>query len=131
MAASGAAALSSEMAPPIDADVSAAIDAAEGRLRSQEPPAGNTEPMNLLQQIEELRRTQKNLKDERKRVAKEVKNALKRKKRLKSRASQLTDDDLLEVLRMRQSLAQSSSPPLALTGPGSSAGSSTAAPIAS
>ena len=85
MAASGAAALSPEMAPPIDADVSAAIDAAEGRLRSQEPPAANTEPINLLQQIEELRRTQKNLKDERKRVAKEVKNALKRKKRLQYR----------------------------------------------
>ena len=31
-----------------------------------------------------------------------MKNAMKRKKRLKGKASQLTDDDLVEVLRMRQ-----------------------------
>ena len=56
----------------------------------------------LLEQIEALRATHRELKAHKKRVAVEMKNAMKRKKRLKGKASQLTDDDLVEVLRMRQ-----------------------------
>ena len=56
----------------------------------------------LLEQIEALRATQRELKANKKRVAVEMKNAMKRKRRLKGKASQLTDDDLVEVLRMRQ-----------------------------
>ena len=59
----------------------------------------------LLDQIEALRATQRELKAHKKRVAVEMKNAMKRKKRLKGKASQLTDDDLVEVLRMRHASA--------------------------
>ena len=55
-----------------------------------------------MQKIKDLQDTQKALKDERKKCAKEIKNALKRKKRLQGRASQLSDSDLVEVLRMRK-----------------------------
>ena len=37
-------------------------------------------------------------------MAKEMKNAVKRKRRLQDRASQLSDRDLVEVLRMRKAL---------------------------
>ena len=79
----------------------------------------------LLEQIEALRATQRELKAHKKRVAVEMKNAMKRKKRLKGKASQLTDDDLVEVLRMRQAssaapAADESEAPMA-TGSSSSA----------
>ncbi len=78
---------------------------------SEEPQRSDTDdmnsPSNLLQQIEDLRRSQKRLKEERLRVTKEVRNALKRKKRLRTKASQLTDLDLVEVLRMRKQAASS------------------------
>ncbi len=57
---------------------------------------------NLLEQIDALKAEQKKLKEEKVKIAKDVKNALKRKRRIKSKASVLTDADLVEVLRMRQ-----------------------------
>ena len=57
---------------------------------------------NLLQTIEAMKQEQKQLRDERQRVANEVNNALKKKKRLRCKASQLTDADLIEVLQMRR-----------------------------
>ena len=79
-----------------------------------DPPSKCTSA--LLDQIEALRTTQRELKAHKKRVAVEMKNAMKRKKRLKGKASQLTDDDLVEVLRMRQAscavaAADASDPP--------------------
>ena len=56
----------------------------------------------MLQQIKGLVETQKALKEEKKKCAKEMKNAMKRKKRLQGKASQLSDTDLVEVLRMRK-----------------------------
>ena len=55
----------------------------------------------LLQKIKELHDTQKSLKEQKK-CAVEIKNAMKRKKRLQGKASQLSDADLVEVLRMRK-----------------------------
>ena len=60
------------------------------------------EKSSLLQKIKNLQNTQKALKDEKKRCAIEIKNAMKRKKRLQGKASQLSDADLVEVLRMRK-----------------------------
>ena len=57
---------------------------------------------SLLDQIQALRRSQQALKDQKKQVAKDMKNAMKKKKRLQGRASQLSDKDLIEVLRMRK-----------------------------
>ena len=52
--------------------------------------------------IKELADTQKALKEQRKKCSVEMKNAMKRKKRLQEKASQLSDTDLVEVLRMRK-----------------------------
>jgi hypothetical protein len=57
---------------------------------------------DLLQKIKGLVDTQKALKDQKKKCALEMKNAMKRKKRLQGQASQLSDLDLVEVLRMRK-----------------------------
>ena len=57
---------------------------------------------SLLMKIKELADTQKALKEQRKKCSAEMKNAMKRKKRLQEKASQLSDTDLVEVLRMRK-----------------------------
>ena len=57
---------------------------------------------DLLQKIKDLAVTQKALKEQKKKCAVEMKNAMKRKKRLQGKASQLSDTDLVEVLRMRK-----------------------------
>ena len=70
---------------------------------------------DLLQKIKELQDTQRALKAERKKCAQDMKNAMKRKKRLQGKASQLSDADLVEVLRMRkarkETVAAAESPP--------------------
>ncbi len=58
--------------------------------------------VSLLSEIEKLRKEQADLRASKKRVAKELKNAEKRKKRLKCKAKQLSKDDLLAVLLMRE-----------------------------
>ena len=55
-----------------------------------------------MQKIKGLVDTQKALKEQKKKCAQEMKNAMKRKKRLQGKASQLSDADLVEVLRMRK-----------------------------
>ena len=64
-----------------------------------EPGAGKS---TLLDKINELRRNQLELKMQRKQVAKDMKLAVKKKKRLQLRANQLSDGDLLEVMKMRE-----------------------------
>ena len=56
----------------------------------------------MLQKIKDLADTQKALTEQKKKCALEMKNAMKRKKRLQDKASQLSDSDLVEVLRMRK-----------------------------
>ena len=65
------------------------------------------EPSDLLASIERLKQEQKELKAHRKRVCVELKNAEKRRKRLRQRARQLSDADLVQVLRMRQAATAS------------------------
>ena len=60
------------------------------------------EQSGLLQKIKDLVDTQKALKEQKKKCATDMKNAMKRKKRLQGKASQLSDTDLVEVLRMRK-----------------------------
>ena len=57
---------------------------------------------DLLQKIKGRADTQKALKEQKAKCAQEMKNAMKRKKRLQGKASQLSDSDLVEVLRMRK-----------------------------
>ena len=56
----------------------------------------------LLEKIDLLRREQQRLRDQKKKIAKDMRNAMKKKKRLQSRATLLSDIDLVEVLRMRK-----------------------------
>ena len=73
---------------------------------------------NLNEKILLMKLEQQRLKAERMRVMKELKNATKRKNRLKTRARMLTDNDLVEVITMRAELA-------AAAGDGSSTGGGT------
>ena len=62
---------------------------------------------DLLQKIKDLQDTQKALRDQKRKCAVEMKNAIKRKKRLQGKAAQLNDKDLVEVLRMRNEKRES------------------------
>lgn len=55
----------------------------------------------MSQHIDRLKAEQARLRADRKRVAKELKNASKRKSRLKRKARMLSNEDLLTVLLMR------------------------------
>ena len=55
----------------------------------------------LLQKIQKLKAEQKAARARRKVVNKELKSAERRKRRLKTRARQFTNDDLLEVMMLR------------------------------
>ena len=63
------------------------------------PPGGE----QLGDAIARLKREQDEVRASRKRVTKELKNAQKRKQRLKKRAKQLSDTDLVSVLQLRAS----------------------------
>ena len=80
--------------------------ASEPSSSSSSAPASSSAALDqqsvLLQKIKDLHDTQNKLKEQKKKCAKEIKNAVKRKKRLQGKASQLSDADLVEVLRMRK-----------------------------
>ena len=63
----------------------------------------------LLDTIGRLKKQQRDMKAERKRLASELRNAEKRRARLRKKAKQLSDQDLVDVLKMRASGASSSS----------------------
>ena len=56
----------------------------------------------LAKAILELQTKQAELRAEKKRIAKDLRNALRKKRRLKANARQLTDEDLVAVLMMRR-----------------------------
>jgi len=56
----------------------------------------------LIESIRLLKEQQKKMREEKTRIQNELRNAERRRRRLKKRARQLTDDDLVEVLKMRQ-----------------------------
>jgi len=66
---------------------------------------------DLFASIERLKKEQKDLKAEKKRVAAELRNAEKRRKRLRQRAKQLSDADIVQVLQMRQAASSSTDKP--------------------
>ena len=52
--------------------------------------------------IDDMRKKTRDMKNEKKRLAKELRNAEKRRKRLRARCKELPAEDLLEVLAMRR-----------------------------
>ena len=87
-------------------------------------PGDTASPEPLLTGIARLKAEQAKLRADRKRVTKELKNAEKRRVRLRKRARQLSDNDLLAVLQMRETSAAQASE--AAAAPGSSNASSPA-----
>ena len=61
--------------------------------------------MSLSEKIAEMKKEQLRMREERKRAAKELKNAQRRKRRLQVNSRQLSNEDLLAVLRLRQEQA--------------------------
>jgi hypothetical protein len=55
----------------------------------------------LMQEISQLKAAQAKMREERRKNTKELRNAVKRKQRLKRRAKCLTKEDLLAVIQMR------------------------------
>ena len=65
--------------------------------------SGNqNEPVALCDRIKELKAKQAAMLAERKRITKDLRNHEKRRKRLKANARRLSDEDLTEVIRMRE-----------------------------
>ena len=73
------------------------------------PSAGSEQKGDgLLNHIADLRRQQKEARDARAKLSKELKNATRKKKRLQRKARQLSNQDLLQVLSMREASAAAS-----------------------
>ena len=70
---------------------------------------GVPDRLNLKQQIEVLKAQQLGMKKQRKQVAKELRNAVKKKNRLQKRARMLTNEDLAAVMLLRSQAASASS----------------------
>ena len=105
-----AAAASSALAPDEDPSGETATGTLVGKSVSAAPGSSTDSllvravgapPVSLTQQIEALKLQQKAARDARKVMAKSLKNAQKRKRRLQGRARQLSNDDLVAVLTMR------------------------------
>jgi cell division protein FtsB len=56
----------------------------------------------LNRKIAELKAEQAKMQEDRKRLKKELRNTARKRKRIKERARQLTEDDLVAVLMMRK-----------------------------
>ena len=110
-----------------------AADAAEGEpvvVRADESLAvgGLVRAASLIDHIEELRAEQRRARQQRQEITRELRNAQRRKRRLKGRARQLSNDDLLTVLRMRDDTAAAVTPDAATPTGSTSSGSSSATP---
>ena len=100
---SGAAGFAMEPAPGASAAPTSPMPAPSESSSAGSGSSSSTDGRSdLLEKIKELQDTQKALKEQKKKCALEMKNAMKRKKRLQVNASQLSDSDLVEVLRMRR-----------------------------
>ena len=73
------------------------------------PPSSKSGPTvgedDLLTKIKALKEEQSTLRNQKKAVAKDLRNIERRRKRLKKKAKQLSDADLVAVMRMRQAMS--------------------------
>ena len=86
-------------APPI-----AALTGCPGSSGDARPalfPNVQGKEKNILTEIQALKAEQKRARDAKKQITKELRNAEKRRQRLKKRAKQLSDNDLLAVMTLR------------------------------
>jgi len=102
--AAAAAAAGTAGAAPLEVPVMLATHTAAAHMHGDGVAALAVSPRkeSLMESIKRLKDEQAALKAAKKDLQKELKNACKRRNRLKKRARQLTDHDLVEVLRMRK-----------------------------
>ena len=99
MASGTAAACSSEVAHPVKGG---AGNASEPTAADKEPAAAGADVgKSMLEEIAQLKKKQKDAKVAKVALGKQLRNAERRRKRLKKRASKLSDADLLAVISLR------------------------------
>ena len=98
LASGTAAAFSSKVAHPLKGGAGSAC---EPTAAEQQPAAAADLGKSMLEEIAQLKKQQKEAKDAKLAVGKQLRNAERRRKRLKKRASKLSDTDLLAVISMR------------------------------
>ena len=77
------------------------------------PSAGTTPSQSLNASINRLKLEQRRLKNSKKQIVKELRNAERKRKRLRERARQLKDEDLLAAMLMRAEIQRSRRPQVA------------------
>ena len=93
--------------PPPPPEAKSAVQTFAAQLTLPGTKRGQLASLNDA--IDDLKSEQQRLKDNKKRLAKELKNAQRRKRRLKGKARMLSNEDLLAVLLMREEGAASAS----------------------
>ena len=94
-----AAAFSSEVAHPVKGNAGSACEPTAAE--QQTAAAGADVGKSMLEEIAQLKKQQKEAKEAKLAVGKQLRNAERRRKRLKQRASSLSDADLLAVISLR------------------------------
>ena len=99
LASGTAAAFSSEVARPVKGGTGCAC---EPTASEQQPAAAGADVgKSMLEEIAQLKKQQKEVKDAKLAVGKQLRNAERRRNRLKKRANKLSDADLLAVISLR------------------------------
>ena len=98
LASGTAAAFSSKVAHPVKGGAGSAC---EPTAAEQQPAGAPDLGKSMLEEIAQLKKQQKEAKDAKLAVGKQLRNAERRRKRLKKRASKLSDSDLLAVISLR------------------------------
>ena len=89
--------MASEVAHPVKGGAGSASEPTAGEPAAPRADVG----LSMLEEIAQLKKQQKEAKDAKLAVGKQLRNAERRRKRLKKRASKLSDTDLLAVISMR------------------------------
>jgi hypothetical protein len=102
---SGAAACAAAAAAAVDEKAAAALTVSQVMqtlaMQPSDVLAEAKKEIDILGNIKALKEQQKNLRDERLKVGKQLRNEEKRRMRLRKRARQLSDGDLVALLKMR------------------------------
>ena len=76
--------------------------ASDGRKQLRQPVVVTPADGTILPEIQRLKQEQKALQEQKKAIQKDLRNAERRRSRLKKRARQLSDEDLVAVFQLRQ-----------------------------
>ena len=121
---SGASACAAAAAAAVDEKAAAALTVSQVMqslaMQSSDVLAEAKKEIDILGNTKALKEQQKNLRDERLKVGKQLRNEEKRRMRLRKRARQLSDGDLVALLKMR-TVGKADSAPVAAEDPSAEA----------